>query len=671
MSLSSPSAQATQTAQPSSIAQAATTARCAVRVRFLAALVGIAVAASITSFYVEFGLLSKISFATSATFSDKSIQDRAADTHLHASADENIRIIAMCGGTHLFDDAFRKISEWLPIWYAGMYQRPEDVTIPQQSWCENKIEQWVVSELQRRKMTDISKVTSSIEVIYGGDELFRQKSPLNTTFVGQSNEPPKWEGGMHTPSRPFHIQRHFNYWGEVAWSKGILCSQDDSKIHVYRSRQLWSVAQEENCAVVHLPAILNYVQVFLHHRIQTGLSPANETVLSLLSRRLTRNQARQSLSSKSNFCILITMTTFQPRYSTDALVRHALCRLLTKQYKPCVAIASWKGQKTHNITIAEGLENTSGAMKDFKFAITMPNHFQDGYIAEKTLNPYLASSVAITAIPKIGQYVNAEWMISCHLPEEELRKVQMYYKGDFKWMPFNTTPDMWKSEDKITPIKYDPYANNKKGDEPVLEFATSQWEEALQPCIEEIIRVDQDDSVYMEKLMQPYLLNEGKKSMFDGTYLAMSMLRWFLWANSPLVRGLDDRIKSLDGMMEQTPGWGEPPVKTFEDGVDYYFKTKNEAGVSRPVVQQNIVQQNTVQQGGNAILKILPHSHGGGNATKCAFCDEGIHNQDLLVPNTGGNTCGSIKLMTAGEVNGSVICAIIQKKERVCCPGSS
>jgi hypothetical protein len=77
----------------------------------------------------------------------------------------------------------------------------------------------------------------------------------------------------------------------------------------------------------------------------------------------------------------------------------------------------------------------------------------------------------------------------------------------------------------------------------------------------------------------------------------MSMLRWFLWANSPLVRGLEDRIKSLDGMMEQTPGWGEPPVKTFEDGVDYYFKTKNEAGVSRPVVQQNIVQQNTVQQG--------------------------------------------------------------------------
>eukprot|EP00573_Skeletonema_grethae_P004493 CAMPEP_0201696478 /NCGR_PEP_ID=MMETSP0578-20130828/8136_1 /ASSEMBLY_ACC=CAM_ASM_000663 /TAXON_ID=267565 /ORGANISM="Skeletonema grethea, Strain CCMP 1804" /LENGTH=62 /DNA_ID=CAMNT_0048182477 /DNA_START=14 /DNA_END=198 /DNA_ORIENTATION=+ len=61
----------------------------------------------------------------------------------------------------------------------------------------------------------------------------------------------------------------------------------------------------------------------------------------------------------------------------------------------------------------------------------MPNHFQDGYIAEKTLNPYLARSVAITSIPNIGQYVNADGMISCHLPEEELRKVQMYYKGKF------------------------------------------------------------------------------------------------------------------------------------------------------------------------------------------------------------------------------------------------
>lgn len=406
----------------------------------------------------------------SVTSSDKLQQQdtRATATNLdgfESKADnDNVRIIALCGRSSHFDAAFRKISEWLPrISYAGMFQPSENGTSPQtqRTWCENKIEQWVSLELQRRQIP--TSKSTSIEVVYSDDNKFKQKSTLNITLVGQSKEPPKWEGGMHTPSQLTHFQRVIHSWGEVAWSKGVKCSKDDSKLHVYRSRQLWSVAQEEDCAVVHLPAILPYMEGFLNKFIQTGLYPTNETMTSLLSRRLTHDQARQSLRSKSSFCILITMTTFQPRYSTDALVRHALCRLLTKHYKQCAAVHSWKGINKQNITVQKGLENAHEAMRDYKFVITMPNHFQDGYIAEKTLHPYLARSVAITSIPNIGQYVNADGMIACHLPEEELRKVQMYYKGNFKWMPFNTTPEMWDSEDEIKPVKYDPYANNSMG----------------------------------------------------------------------------------------------------------------------------------------------------------------------------------------------------------------
>jgi len=58
-----------------------------------------------------------------------------------------------------------------------------------------------------------------------------------------------------------------------------------------------------------------------------------------------------------------------------------------------------------------------------------------------------------------------------------------------------------------------------------------------------------------------------------------------------------------------------------------------------------------------------------GVATKCAFCEgeRGIPNLELVVPHTGGNTCGSIKSMAAGKINGD-ICATIQKEENVCCP---
>ena len=352
------------------------------------------------------------------------------------------------------------MSELIPLWYAGMY--PYSSNGEEKASCEDQIEQWMVRELQRRQIL-AANITTAIEVIYIGQNK-QQHRFLNDALVGQSKskEPNKWVGGMHTPSQRTHFKRFIRNWGEVASSKLWKCSPDDySIIHAYRSRQLWTEAQEENCAVIHLPVIMAYAKSMLKYRIENGVSPPNETLISLLTHQRTLDEARQSFNFKSKFCIMITMTTFQPRYSTDALVRHALCRLLTKQYKPCVAVRSWKGENMKNISLEKPIGATYKSMLDFKFVITMPNHFQDGYIAEKTLHPYFANSVAITSIPNIGKYVNAQGMIACRLPEEELRKVQAYYKGSFRWMPFNTTPDMWQSNGEIKPIKYDPYANNK------------------------------------------------------------------------------------------------------------------------------------------------------------------------------------------------------------------
>jgi len=57
------------------------------------------------------------------------------------------------------------------------------------------------------------------------------------------------------------------------------------------------------------------------------------------------------------------------------------------------------------------------------------------------------------------------------------------------------------------------------------------------------------------------------------------------------------------------------------------------------------------------------------NEDICTFCKGGILNEDLIVPRAGGNTCGSIKTISAGHLNESDVCATIQKEERVCCPG--
>lgn len=54
--------------------------------------------------------------------------------------------------------------------------------------------------------------------------------------------------------------------------------------------------------------------------------------------------------------------------------------------------------------------------------------------------------------------------------------------------------------------------------------------------------------------------------------------------------------------------------------------------------------------------------------SSCTFC-EILNEPELVVPRTDGNTCRSIQVMAAREVNGSDACAIIQKEKSVCCPG--
>jgi len=93
--------------------------------------------------------------------------------------------------------------------------------------------------------------------------------------------------------------------------------------------------------------------------------------------------------------------------------------------------------------------------------------------------------------------------------------------------------------------------------------------------------------------------------------------------------------------------------------------------------RQNLAIRVEKAEGGGSVsnvnstggMLLRPSAHFIANATKCSFCEGkgGIPNLDLVVPRTSGNTCGSIKLMAAEKVNGSDICAIIQKEENVCC----
>lgn len=54
------------------------------------------------------------------------------------------------------------------------------------------------------------------------------------------------------------------------------------------------------------------------------------------------------------------------------------------------------------------------------------------------------------------------------------------------------------------------------------------------------------------------------------------------------------------------------------------------------------------------------------NITMCTFCQDGI--PDPMVTISTGQTCGSVKSISADHMNGSEICKLIQEGEAVCCP---
>ena len=430
-----------------------------------------------------------------------------------------------------------------------------------QNTCENHVENWMEARLLELQLD--SNTTTIAERIYTNDykRCGQEVLPLNEA-AGRPETTQTTVGGLHVARKQTHFVRQIQDWGEVFQSKGFQCDPSNTNaMYTYRSRKL-TPSQNERCNLIHIPEVLKWGERILAARLKSGHSHANETVISMLTRRRTREEARQILSSKQEFCVLITFTTFQPFYAVDALVRHALLRLLTKKYKTCLSFNSWKGgfdedKNPNNVKLEKSdPSDTYKVLRPFKFVITMPNEMSEGYLVEKTVHPYLAGSLAVTAVPDVGKYINAESLVSCRVPPGEISKVQAYYRGDFSWMPFDTTPEMWQDNSTIKPIKFDPYANDGKGDEAVLEFVMSAWEDALQPCVDRIRELDTDDDLYIEKLMQPYILNDGVNSMFDGTYVARSLLHWLSIVHSPLVEGVD--LDGLPGMLEQTPGGGLP-----------------------------------------------------------------------------------------------------------------
>ena len=87
--------------------------------------------------------------------------------------------------------------------------------------------------------------------------------------------------------------------------------------------------------------------------------------------------------------------------------------------------------------------------------------------------------------------------------------------------------------------KYGKPWENKTADEIISrilkEWAIESYGEHVQSCVDEVIRVDQNDSLYRWKLMQPIVPgNTFENSHYDGSVVSRSMIDALKFYKSPL-----------------------------------------------------------------------------------------------------------------------------------------
>eukprot|EP00912_Choanoflagellata_sp_UC4_P002184 UC4_evm1s1383 len=297
-------------------------------------------------------------------------------------------------------------------------------------------------------------------------KLFNE-APLKATPKRYAN---KWIKNVYFPD---HIKKIHNRpliirpLGEVFWKSHYgECTDVDAVL--YRSRDIsWS-----GCRTFH------YIQGISHgYR-----SSADDYVIPI-------RPLNGTVPKHKGFCVFVVKAAFQPRYyNAEGLVRQAFHRLLS-EYKTC----DKPGQS--NVPKCEGTDlDVFKCFKGYKFSITMENTQAEGYLSEKLFNGVMGDTVPVYhGAPDIYKYVNSKRILFCNVSKATIRKMNTYYeRRNRKWVG------------KV-------FENNPNpSDEELISWATEFLRDEMTPCVNEVIRLDNDDDAYQAILKEPFLLSSNQ-----------------------------------------------------------------------------------------------------------------------------------------------------------------
>eukprot|EP01084_Bolivina_argentea_P015612 29262_1 len=243
------------------------------------------------------------------------------------------------------------------------------------------------------------------------------------------------------------------------------------------------------------------------------------------------------IKHKKRFCSFTVKTFFMwGSYFSDALIRHVIHYMISKQYKYCDMLGFHYEKYNRNLLCSDKNIKYIGTaaytmhhllvecQKEFKFSINMENMGSYGYTSEKIYTGLIANTIPIYFGNKnIHKIINIDRIIFCDINDNILFHKRKEYKQFYRHL---------KKE-------YDDFQINKTAADIVikivLNWAVDNYGMYLQSCVDEVIEVDKNDSLYRWKLSQPMIpKNTFSNSHYDGTIISKSFIDALKFLQSPL-----------------------------------------------------------------------------------------------------------------------------------------
>ena len=321
----------------------------------------------------------------------------------------------------------------------------------------------------------------------------RRESPL-LPYIPHRN---RWHHGIHWPenttvsglrflkNRPMIIE----LLGEVFF-RNIYTSKTDIDLAIYRSK-----ANPR-------PGSLTYhdIQGISHHyrrefKNQSMYENSSVALKLWTSSNINENPYRyDAKTNNKGFCTMLIGNVFKVMYDMDALIRSSMFRLLGELYKPCVKPV---------VECPPGDLMSYECMSGYKFVITMENTMLDGYVSEKVFMGKLAGSVPIYAgASDVADFLNPKSFINCPISPNLITELRQYL--------INPPNDKYNDLTKRIFTMFDstnPTVVTQVNTTQLLDWAVNYLRPHLQPCIQRIIELDNNDALYEKMRNEPLVTN--------------------------------------------------------------------------------------------------------------------------------------------------------------------